>query len=58
MVKQYTNIALPYDLIERINQIVNKAGMGYKSRGEFVKEAVRNLLNDLSKFERLPKFKK
>lgn len=45
--RKYVNVALPYDLIERIDHIVKKKGLGYKSRGEFVKEAVRNLLKDI-----------
>ena len=48
--RKYTNVALPNDLIEQIDEIIKKSGMGYKSRGEFVKEAVRNLLKDNGKF--------
>jgi len=46
---RYTNVALPNDLIERIDRIVKKGGLGYKSRGEFVKEAARNLLKEIYK---------
>ncbi len=46
---RYTNVALPSELIERIDIIIKKKDMGYKSRGEFTKEAVRNLLKDLNK---------
>jgi metal-responsive CopG/Arc/MetJ family transcriptional regulator len=45
----YKNIALPEDLIERIDAVIKKSKMGYKTRGEFVKEAVRSLLKELSK---------
>ena len=45
----YKNIALPEDLIERIDAVIKKSKMGYKTRGEFVKEAVRTLLKELSK---------
>jgi metal-responsive CopG/Arc/MetJ family transcriptional regulator len=41
---KYKNIALPNDLIEKIDDIIKKSNLGYKSRGEFVKEAVRILL--------------
>ena len=44
--RRYTNVALPVDLIEQIDTVIKKKGMGYKSRGEFVKEAVRNLLKE------------
>ena len=45
----YRNIALPSDLIERIDSVIKNSKMGYKSRGELVKEAVRNLLKELAK---------
>ena len=43
----YRNIALPDDLVERIDSVIKKSKMGYKTRGEFVKEAVRNQLKVL-----------
>jgi len=46
----YTNVALPVDLVEQIDRVIKKKGMGYKSRGEFVKEATRNLLKSLNDF--------
>ena len=46
---KYKNIALPDDLIGRIDSIIKHSKMGYKTRGEFVKEAVRKLLKELSK---------
>ncbi len=48
--RKYTNVALPSDLIEQIDKVIEKKGMGYKSRAEFVKEAVRALLKELTKF--------
>ncbi len=48
--RKYTNVALPSDLIEQIDNVINKKGMGYKSRGELVKEAVRNLLKEIREF--------
>ena len=48
--RKYTNVALPSDLIEQIDNVIEKKGMGYKSRGELVKEAVRALLKELTKF--------
>ncbi len=46
---KYKNIALPSDLIERIDAVIKNSKMGYKTRGEFVKEAVRALLKELAK---------
>ncbi|MBD3354985.1 ribbon-helix-helix protein, CopG family [Candidatus Woesearchaeota archaeon] len=49
--RRYTNVALPADLIAKIDKIIEKKGLGYKSRGEFTKEAVRNLLKEIKKYE-------
>ncbi len=46
---KYKNVALPSDLVERIDSIIENSKLGYKSRGEFVKEAIRNSLKNLSK---------
>ena len=45
--KKYANVALPIDLIAQIDKIIKKEGLGYKSRGEIVKEAVRNLIKSI-----------
>jgi metal-responsive CopG/Arc/MetJ family transcriptional regulator len=45
--RRYTNIALPDDLVEQIDKIIKNKGWGYKSRAEFVKEAVRKLLKEV-----------
>jgi metal-responsive CopG/Arc/MetJ family transcriptional regulator len=45
--KKYANVALPIDLIVQIDKIIKKGGLGYKSRGEIVKEAVRNLIKSI-----------
>ncbi len=44
---KYKNIALPNDLVEKIDNIIKKSNLGYKSRGEFTKEAVRILLRTI-----------
>ena len=51
MVTKYTNIGLPEDLIKAIDETVKKSGLGYKSRGEFVKEAVRNFLMRIKRYK-------
>jgi metal-responsive CopG/Arc/MetJ family transcriptional regulator len=43
----YKNIALPNDLVEHIDSVIKKSKMGYRTRGEFVKEAVRGLLKEI-----------
>lgn len=42
--KGYTTIALPDELVSEIDNIIKNRKLGYTSRGEFVKEAVRNSL--------------
>ena len=43
--KKYTNIALPEELVVEIKKAIEKSNLGYKSKSEFVKEAIRNSLN-------------
>ena len=40
MVAKYVNVGLPKDLVEQIDKIIKNSNLGYKSRGEFVKESV------------------
>ena len=51
MVAKYTNVGLPEDIIKQIDSIIKNSKLGYKSRGEFVKEAVRNSLKELIKLK-------
>ena len=51
MVSNYTNIGLPEDMIKQIDKIIKKTELGYKSRGEFVKEAVRKSIKELMKMK-------
>lgn len=50
MVTKYTNIGLPDDLIKAIDNVIKNSKLGYKSRGEFVKEAVRSSLMKIKKY--------
>ncbi len=47
--KTFTTVALPDELIEEIDGIIKSKKMGYRSRPEIVKEAVRKLLIELKK---------
>lgn len=47
--KGYTTVALPDPLMNEIDDVVKVKKKGYTSRGEFVKEAVRSLLEKLKK---------
>lgn len=45
--KGYTTVALPDELMKEIDSIIKSKKKGYTSRGELVKEAVRNLLKSI-----------
>ena len=47
--KGYTTIALPNSLIKEIDNIIKKDTLGYKSRPEFIKEAIREKIMNLKK---------
>ena len=46
VVSKYINVGLPIEMIKLIDKVVNSTKFGYKSRGEFVKEAVRTSLKE------------
>ncbi len=47
--KTFTTIALPDELIKEIDEVVKTKKLGYRSRPEFIKEAVRRLLGEIKK---------
>lgn len=51
--KGYTNIPLPNELVKHIDNEIKKGGYGYKTKSEFVKEAVREKLRELTKLKAL-----
>lgn len=57
MRKRYTNIPLPDELALQIERVIETAELGYKTKSEFVKEAVREKLMELVRFEGLKKKK-
>jgi len=44
---EYTTVRLPKELIEEIDKILKHGVMGYKSRAEFIKEAIREKLRTI-----------
>ncbi len=52
MAGKYTNVALPHELIQEIDKVVKESGLGYTSRGEVVKEAVRTFLKSLAEHKK------
>ena len=55
MTSKYTNVALPEELIREIDRVVKESGLGYTSRGEIVKEAVRRFLKELAEYKHIKK---
>jgi len=53
MVSKYTNVALLEELIHEIDRLVKESGLGYTSRGEIVKEAVRRFLKELAEYKQI-----
>ena len=45
----YVNAKIPKDLAKRIDSFVREGGMGYRNRGEFIVEAVREKIREISK---------
>lgn len=48
---KYTLLKLPKDLVDEVDKIVGKHG--YRSRTEFVKDAIRSLLREYEKAGKL-----
>ena len=46
MTKKWVTIALPKDLVDRIDQLIKSGKYGYTSRTEVVSDAVRRLLKE------------
>lgn len=49
LTKRYINVKLPVELADEIDGIVEKKILGYRSRAEFVSEAVRDKLVQVKK---------
>jgi metal-responsive CopG/Arc/MetJ family transcriptional regulator len=43
----YTTVRLPNELILEIDDIIRRRVRGYKSRSEFIKEAIRRRLDEV-----------
>ena len=51
----YTTVRLPTELMDEIDQIIRRGVRGYKSRSEFIKEAIRKRFEDLQASQPMPK---
>lgn len=58
MRKRYINIPLPDELARQIDRVITTADLGYKTKSEFIKEAVREKLIELGNFKGFKRNKK
>lgn len=49
MLKRYVNVKIPVELANEVDKILEKKLLGYRSRAEFVAEAVRDKLIQVKK---------
>ena len=47
--KKWKTIQLPEDLIKQVDKIASTPGYGYTSRSEFIKESVRQRIQEIEK---------
>lgn len=45
--KTFTTVAIPEELIKEVDNIIKEKKLGYRSRPEFIKEAIRKLLREI-----------
>ena len=59
MAKEHQGASLPKELLRRIEYIINETDLGYTSKADFIKEAVRQKLDKVErKLLELEKLKK
>jgi hypothetical protein len=51
---EYTTVRLPKELMEEIDEIIRHGVRGYKSRAEFIKEAIRKRFEELKTLTPMP----
>ena len=47
--KTFTTVGIPDELIKEVDEVVKLKKLGYRSRPEFIKEAIRKLLREVRK---------
>ena len=47
----YVNAKIPTDLAEKIDLFVMNGRMGYRNRGEFIVEAVRDKIREIARMQ-------
>lgn len=46
---RFVSVSLPAEIIEQIDRIIASRGLGYDSRPEFIKDAVRRRLEEIAR---------
>ena len=49
----YLNVRLPKQLIAQVDRIVDRKALGFRSRAEFIADAIRRRLEGIIEFERI-----
>jgi len=52
---EYTTVRLPKEIMDEIDQIIKRGTRGYKSRAEFIKEAIRKRFEELQTSQSITK---
>jgi hypothetical protein len=52
---EYTTVRLPREIMDEIDQIIKRGVRGYKSRAEFIKEAIRKRFEELQPIQPISK---
>jgi len=47
----YGTVRLPSELLKEIEEIIKQGKYGYKSKSEFIKEAIRRRIEELKRLE-------
>ena len=49
----YLNVRLPKQLIAQVDRIVDRKALGFRSRAEFIADAIRRRLEEILELERI-----
>jgi len=49
----YLNVRLPKQLISQVDRIVDRKALGFRSRAEFIADAIRRRLEEILELERI-----
>ncbi len=50
--EDYVGVRLPKELIAEVDRLVNRRALGFRSRAEFIADAIRRRLEDIVRIEK------